>query len=305
MTAFFMDERLRAFISSTRKKGDSAPFFPLCLGVSGHRKIEEFALNKVRCGMADFLWKAASEWQQCHQTGENSPDKTAVLLLCGLARGADTLAAKEILRLKSEHPELNYKLVAVLPMPMDHYKEDFTKEPDRETFYELIQKADCVLDLPLTPENQSWSDQYPNEKLPMERRISQYGELAKFLAKNSACLLALWDGIGINLNGGQMTLVDEGGTAEVVYLKLKNPSPATVDLSEMNLSEMNLTLESGAESLKIFSVLLTGSVVQIATPRRKRGQVQLAPDLVPGEVRGYVCANENIRIFRWMLASDH
>lgn len=274
-----MNSDLRNFIFSMQNNENKTPFHPLILAVSGHRKIEENAWNAVGNSTAFFLKNIALDWKKCCQNDSDPPEETAVFLLCGMATGSDTLAAEKIIHMKAEHPELNCKLVAVLPMPKDHYEKDFSKESDRKKFFELLSQADCVMELPLTPDNQTWTDQYTHETLPENLRISQYSKLAEFLVFNSSCLLVLWDGIGLKLNNDNSKLNHSGGTSEVVCLKLASLKMAKIS----------------PEKNETFPHFLQRTVFQIVTPRRKGEKNQIASGIIPGQIIEYYYKNGIIK----------
>lgn len=180
------------------------------VGVTGHRHLFEEDRETLKRKIRDFFM-------------ENFSAEERVYVLSGLAEGADQLAAETVLELKAnERP--NLKLTALLPMPARFYEEDFEEEGDggavqgnspRKVFYQLMLKADGVVELPLLGEN---------EKLALEQepinRLLQYDMLGAQLAQNSNFLLALWD--------GETAQLKAGGTGDVVRRVLTTPGECRV-----------------------------------------------------------------------------
>jgi hypothetical protein len=116
---------------------------------------------------------------------------TPLMLLSGLAEGADQLVAQAAL-------SRGVQLAAVLPMPAALYRSTLD-EPAREPFDKLHAAASLVVDLPGGPD---------------PSRANRYEALAVFLATHSEALIALWDGLPSD---------KKGGTAQVVRYMLEGP----------------------------------------------------------------------------------
>lgn len=154
---------------------------PFVIGATGHRDLcpEDVPLlkEKVR-GVAEKLAERLKA--------------TPLLLLSGLAEGADQLVAEVAL-------SAGIGLVVVLPMPMEIYIETMSEEA-RQQFTALFSRAALKIELPLN--GVSGAHLATSESA----RVDQYRALAIFLATHSQALIALWDGVD-----GKT-----GGTAEVV-----------------------------------------------------------------------------------------
>jgi len=142
---------------------------PVIAGASGHRDLIEDDLPAIRKQVIDSL--AAIE-----RISTNSPR----ILLSGLAEGADQLVAELAL-------VRGWQVVAVLPMPLDEYIQDFGSGAPRERFNALLTQCRDVLALPWTelldPDIATTRDQ-------------QYRNQGTYLARQSQVVIVLWDGQG-------------------------------------------------------------------------------------------------------------
>lgn len=226
------------------------PVSPLMLAVTGHRNIEPTASDSIREKAEKWFLRIGRNWQtkQGFRSGETSC--APILVLDGMAVGADTLVAEVVLKIKKEHPDLNFQLIAVLPMPKKLYENDFSQKSELDTFQRLCDAADCVLELPCVCGNES------DSMLSEEERIAQYEQLGKYLVSNSMFLLALWDG-DCGVNG----IPKAGGTADVVRMKLNG----VVSDSVIPIELESLTSKSGLGVIEP-----SGVVFHIVTPRESR-----------------------------------
>ncbi|MBQ4144763.1 MAG: hypothetical protein IJD43_14945 [Thermoguttaceae bacterium] len=193
------------------------PSISAVVGVTGHRHLfkedHETLKEKIR---TFFL--------------ENFQPEERVLVLCGLAEGADQLAAETVLELKrTGRPNLT--LIGVLPMPLGFYEEDFAEtaqdsnaeetqnavsaDSPRRAFYRLLALADRSVELPLVAGNRERS----LAQEPIDRVI-QYDLLGAELADSATVILALWDGVTDGLK--------PGGTGDVVRRAFLKPEKTRV-----------------------------------------------------------------------------
>ena len=157
---------------------------PLTIGVTGHRDLVEAEVPQIRLRIEALL---VSLQRRC-------PDRP-LRILSALAEGADRIVADVALK-------LGVDVTAVLPMPADLYRLDFTDEGSAEQFDRLCEQAVEVLELPIISE-------FSREQLSKagKARNLQYARLGIFLCAHSHVLLALWDGKPSD---------ELGGTAQVV-----------------------------------------------------------------------------------------
>lgn len=167
--------------------GDQSDFsLRLCIAVTAHRDLVEDEVGGLETRVRALFSSLAGDF----------PD-LPLALLCPLAEGGDQLAARVAL-------ELGVPLIAVLPMALAEYESDFEAGKPRESFRDLLDRAERVIELPPAP---------GNEGVPLEgaARNLQYCQLGAFLSNHCQVLLALWDG---------KPATEPGGTAEVVRYHL-------------------------------------------------------------------------------------
>lgn len=245
-----------------RRGDEKIPVYPLTLGVTGHRRLAATAVETVRKQTQDLLTRLAEYWRKEQGTrgGETSP--APLVVFNGLAAGADSLVAEEVLRLKQTRPELNVRLAAVLPAPQTIYEQDFTTE-ELDAFRRLLGKADAVVEIGLTEENRRWLEENPDKELPWEMRKAQYEALGRSLAESSLYVLALWDGVEARVENGEVVDDDRGGTADVVRMKTTASAFA---------SESPLRLESTPNDGRV--ALATGAVFHVVAPRANAAAIE-------------------------------
>ena len=148
----------------------------LTIGVTGHRDIPPEHIGALRAAFAAILDEV---------TAKNP--STPVVVLSGLAAGADTLAAEVAL-------ERNLPVVACLPMTAEEYLADFPDPAERARFLAMLAacaRVDVVSDA-------------------ADRR-SRYLDAGLYVSHYSHVLVAFWDGAPAR---------GRGGTAEVVEARL-------------------------------------------------------------------------------------
>jgi hypothetical protein len=146
---------------------------PLVIGVTGHRDLIPDELPLIEEKVREFFVGMQARFQGFPLT-----------ILNPTAEGADQLVARVAL-------ELDIPVLALLPMPLDIYRQDFEGDA-LERFNDLLAQCETV-ELPLleSPVN----------------RDAQYIELAGYLAAHSHILMAIWDGMESHLPGGTSAVV--------------------------------------------------------------------------------------------------
>lgn len=175
---------------------------PLVVAVTGHRDLIASELPAIREHVRAFMADLERRY----------PD-LPVVVMSGLAAGADSLVAEEALA-------LGLKVIAALPMPRNLYADDFATGPERDRFDALCARAHEIIELPFTPGNTA--------DLARERghnRDRQYAQLGVFLSAHCHVLLALWDG----RNSGEL-----GGTAAVVNFHQNDMMPGYTSRAAAN-----------------------------------------------------------------------
>ena len=140
-------------------------------------------------------------------------EHTPVLLLSGLAEGADRVAVRAAVAEKVSY-------VAVLPMPEEVYIGDFATEHSRTEFKHMLRGAARTIVLPI--HHTATIDDICIEGAARDK---QYEMLGEFLVRYSQILVAVWDGIK---NG------PAGGTSDVVAMKLREKAVGHMWLSRVN-----------------------------------------------------------------------
>ena len=160
-----------------------AESIPIPIAITGHRDLDAAAEPQLRAALATLF----NDLSRAHPHSD-------VLLLSGLAEGADRLAAEVAL-------DAGLDVVGVLPLPDRYYRQDF---PDSAQAYDAL-RARCraVLELPVPPDD--------DVSIPGPPRDACYRRLGDWLTRYSFVLVALWDG-----EPGR----GEGGTADVVTTEL-------------------------------------------------------------------------------------
>jgi len=127
--------------------------------------------------------------------------------LSPLATGADQLVASVAI-------ELKIQVIAVLPIPLAMYRDDFEDVQSLAEFEQLL--AQCqLLELSLIS-----TDNPTIESDPVQARNLQYAQAGIFTSSYCHILLALWDGT----DNGYL-----GGTAQVVSYHLHGSMPGAID----------------------------------------------------------------------------
>ena len=150
----------------------------IIVGITGHRDIFVEDEAELRRLVSDQL-----------QALKNEFPNTPLLLLSGLAEGADRLVVQVAI-------ELDIAFSAVLPMPQEEYCNDFETMESKQEFTQLLTYAKWIETLPSPAYNMHTSS-----------RNDCYEQLGVYLARYSQVLMALWDGD---------TTEKAGGTSQVV-----------------------------------------------------------------------------------------
>ena len=158
---------------------------PLIVGVTGHRDLRPEQGDALAARVREVL-------EDLRRRCPNTP----VVVLSGLAEGADRLVAQIAL-------ELGMGLVAVLPMPRSAYEDDFPDAASRADLANLIERSRRCVELPILPDLTADLIQQGGEA-----RARQYEALGAFLAGESHLLLALWDGVKGGPTGGTSRVVE-------------------------------------------------------------------------------------------------
>ena len=174
---------------------------PFVLAASGHRDLVPGDLPQLRREAGELIARMAARMTS-----------TPLLLLTGLAEGADQLIAEVA---------LNYGayLAVVLPLPVGLYRTLMAEEA-RSNFDCLLARASLTIHLPLSSSEKELAESEAKQAM-------QYGALADFLAQHCQALIALWDGLYSARHGGTFEVV-RSVLAGVEYKDCMEPLRGTV-----------------------------------------------------------------------------
>ena len=230
MMKYEVSESLKSFYTLNGR-----PVCPLIMAVTGHRDIHPDAKDRIKAQVRETLLRIYKFWQKA-----NRGLRVPLLLLNGMAAGADQLVGEVVLELKNEKGLDCLKLVSVLPMPWEEYQKDFQTSLEVSQTETLREKADAEIVIQQTGEN----------------RDEQYASLGKMFAHSAYLMLALWDG-----KEGK-----PGGTVDVVRYELQGADP------HIQITEY----ESPIRKSPWETVQPCGGVFQIVTPRVGSSEVNTA-----------------------------
>jgi hypothetical protein len=155
---------------------------PFLVAVTGHRDLRPQDLDLLR-----------QEVRAIFSGMRSRMPNTPLILLTGLAEGADQLVAEVAL-------EQDVLLAAAIPMPVDIYKEQMTEEAQKKLDGLL---AISMLQIMIPLEGQTAQELRTSEAA----RAECYEALARFLSRYGQSLIALWDGLNSQKRGGTSSIV--------------------------------------------------------------------------------------------------
>ena len=158
---------------------------PLNIGVTGHRDIPQKDRPKLEAAIVNEL-----------KIMQKRYPNTTINILCGLAEGADQLAAGVAL-------SLHFNVIAILPFELSEYEKDFRNPQALADFRSLLQQCSDVRVCSIKEDAQ---------------RNEGYTELGRTLVSCCDIVFALWDGsIDIDTET-RSSNAQSGGTADVVHM---------------------------------------------------------------------------------------
>jgi hypothetical protein len=162
---------------------------PVVVGVSGHRDLVDADLPAIRCQVVEALARI-----------ERMTPNSTHLLISALAEGADQLVAEVAF-------ERGWEVVALLPMVLDDFIEDFETESAQQRFRSLL---DGCFAIRMLPEGQL-------DPVITHRCDQQYRDQGTELARQAQVVIVLWD--------GQPAPPNAVGTSWVVGVCREGPPP--------------------------------------------------------------------------------
>lgn len=155
------------------------------VGVTGHRDVAKDDEPALRAAFGKTLSQVAK-----------SCPHTPLLVLSGLAAGADSLAAEEAMA-------RSIPVLACLPMPVAEYEQDFSQE-ELARFRTLLAKCARVT-------------------VTSQTRDGGYVSTGRYIARYSHLLVAFWD---------RRSSRGAGGTADVINMRI-TAEPATTEVESL------------------------------------------------------------------------
>jgi len=171
----------------SRDAGNPQALIPLVIGVSGHR-------DPLEIDKGQLARQVAVLFESLHAQYPHTP----LRLLTPLAEGADQIVADAFLLLPVK---TRGELIAVLPMPLELYEQDF-EGAALVQFRAALARADRVIEIPLA----AGADRSSIEPAGAARD-AQYQRCGQFVSRHSQLLVALWDGRPAHGRGGTGDIV--------------------------------------------------------------------------------------------------
>lgn len=162
--------------------------YSIRIGVVGHRALDDPAavLDLVRSAMETEIPRLMSPQAQVaiEQVRKDAVTPVSWCVLSPLAEGADRLVARAVL----EYPAA--RLVAVLPLAVEDYIEDFTTEESRQEFRELL----ALSRRPVILRKGRIRDDCHDPAACAELRRDAYKAAGEYVVDHCDVLIAVWDG---------------------------------------------------------------------------------------------------------------
>lgn len=145
-----------------------------------------------------------------------------MLVVSALAEGADRIVAQRALA----RPEAS--LEAILPLPRDDYATDFVSEESRCEFASLLERARRVAQL-----------------APASSREAAYEAGGRYVLDHCDLLLAIWDGLAAQGQGGTGAIVAEARRRglPLAWVHAGNRKPVTTEPTTLGDQQGTVTYE--------------------------------------------------------------
>ena len=182
---------------------------PLAMGVTGHRVLAE--VDRIAVGVDDALDAMAAAF----------PERP-VLVVSALAEGADRIVAQRALARREA------SLEAILPLSRDDYATDFVSGESRREFASLVERAKRVVQLLTAPS-----------------REAAYEAGGRYVLDHCDLLLAIWDGLAAQGQGGTGAIVAEARRRglPLAWVHAGNRKPCTTEPTTLGDQQGTMTYE--------------------------------------------------------------
>lgn len=164
---------------------------PLVIAVTGHRDVDTLQDSRDHSTISEAFTACLQYWLKT--VGPDTP----IHLLCGMAQGADLLALKAAMQLKSAGARITPLPCLVAPLPQ--LKESYDNQEDFEYALEICEKYGCTITAPSLSAMSDMDEAYP------------YLYQGAVFTRYANVVIALWD---------SKPAKGHGGTADVVRMQL-------------------------------------------------------------------------------------
>jgi hypothetical protein len=180
------------------------------IGIIGHRVLCE--VDRIHTGIQQAL-----EWLT-----KKFPEEP-LTLLTSLAEGSDRLVIAPFRSLESSH------VVAVLPLSVDKYLNDFENPESRKDFTELLQAADEVIQMPDQPD-----------------RDSSYQAAGFYVVDHCDALICIWDGKEAQSKGGTGSMIERARSRgiPIAWIHAGNRVVGTMQPTSLGAEQGTVTWEN-------------------------------------------------------------
>lgn len=256
---------------------------PIVVGVTGHRDILLEDTNKLKA----LVKQGLTDVQNLCKSYSIGEEETPIIMLNGLAQGADMLCAEVAF-------DMNIPVYAVLPCEMEIYEKSFDSE-EVPKFREYVKKSEKVI---MAPDTEKFNE---SEQINLcgKKTSYEYRQLGIYIAEHSHILISLW-------NGDEPTGKYGCGTAEVVKFALEHsflgkdklPVSGTVNDTVIMWIAANRQKEVGkkpyVEPKKLYRIKNVDSLAKGSNASRY-SDYETIPDFMQDIIGRTICYNEETK----------
>lgn len=183
------------------------------LGITGHCNLPAAYIPRIRESLRTVFRcvKQDVESIRAQQNGFlNQVELNGVpvyRLISSLAKGADTVAAQEAL-------EMGYRLQVSLPFTKDTYATDFAEGTERDTYEQLLNKAESVFEIAIGKKG--------------EHSAPAYADASTVMLCHSDILIAVWDGKRTEQQAGTYATIREAKKSRIPVIIIPCEQPESI-----------------------------------------------------------------------------
>jgi hypothetical protein len=179
------------------------------IGVTGHRILTD--LDKISQGVELTISRIVKEF----------PGQS-LRLLTQFAEGSDRLVAQHFRKLK------NARITVVLPLSIDEYLKDFSRNSAKE-FMELLRESNEIVNM-----------------RPLKDRDAAYEAAGLYILGHSDALICVWDGKVPQGRGGTGQIADLARRKKIpmAWIRAGNRKPRTLQPTSLGEDQGKVTFEN-------------------------------------------------------------